>query len=110
MISSILQLREMIPLYVNGSLPDEQVIEFEKGLQKHPELQQELDEFSAINATLDDVDMPDDEQFAELFKQIDSNINQQAQSFSSKEPKDMHPKDPSLDSDNAKTAAMITAF
>ena len=79
MTSSIQQLREMIPLYLNGSLSEQQASEFRLQIKKYPELELELDEFEAIDNTFDPINMPDEQQFDSLFKQIETKISQNAQ-------------------------------
>ncbi len=76
MTSSFQQLREKIPLYLNGSLSRQQAIDFRLEVSKHPQLEQELAEFSAIEQSFAPIDLPDDEQFNNLFKQIETKVNQ----------------------------------
>ncbi len=64
--------REFIPLYVNGSLSASQRQAFEQALADDPGLQSELDEFRLIGQTLDELPMPDDAEFDQLFRRIES--------------------------------------
>lgn len=79
MTSNIQQLREMIPLFLNGSLSEQQASDFRRQISNHPELEQELAEFSAIDDTFDHINMPDEQQFDSMFKQIETKISQDAQ-------------------------------
>lgn len=72
MTSSIQQLREMIPLYLNGSLSEQQTRDFLQEISKHPELEHELAEFSDINDAFESMPMPDDANFDALFEKIDT--------------------------------------
>lgn len=45
---SIEELKAMIPIYLNGSLPEPEVEALEEALRRHPELETELMEFSEI--------------------------------------------------------------
>lgn len=76
MTSNTEQLREKIPLYLNGSLSEQQARIFEQQISKHPELERELAEFSAIDSTYDPIDMPDGQQFDGMFKQIEVKIGE----------------------------------
>lgn len=77
MTSSIQQLRDMIPLYLNGSLGKKQATEFLQQIRSHPELEQELAQFSAINDSFEQIDIPDEAQFDGLFTRVEANIVQQ---------------------------------
>jgi len=48
MTSEIDKIRELLPLYVNGSLFKKQIAEVEAALEEHPELQEVLLDFEAI--------------------------------------------------------------
>jgi hypothetical protein len=45
------KLRELIPLYVNKTLSEDEQREFENSIKKHPELEREFKEFSEIRAS-----------------------------------------------------------
>ncbi len=45
---SLDELKAMIPIYLNGSLPESEVKALEEALRRHPELEAELMEFSEI--------------------------------------------------------------
>ena len=45
------KLRELIPLYVNETLSEEERGEFENSLDQYPEMSQELEEFAEIKAS-----------------------------------------------------------
>jgi hypothetical protein len=79
MTSSVEQLREMIPLYLNGSLSKKQTEEFLQAMQKHPELGQELSEFSDINDAFNAMPMPDEDKFDALFEKISASNSQAEQ-------------------------------
>lgn len=79
MTSNPEQLRDMIPLYLNGSLSEPETEEFLQAMQKHPELAQELSEFSAINDTFNAMPMPDDDKFDALFEKISARHSLSAQ-------------------------------
>jgi anti-sigma factor RsiW len=65
------QLREMIPLYLNGTLSSEQTRSFDEALQQRPELRRELDEFVLIDDAMAGMSMPDETEFEDLYKRID---------------------------------------
>lgn len=70
MTSSVQDFRDMIPMYLNGSLSDQQMQEFHSALHRYPELEQELSEFSEINHAFNAMPMPDDDHFDALFEKI----------------------------------------
>ena len=49
-------LKEMIPLYLNGQLGDEERKAFAQGLKDHPELAAEVAEYEAIQASYQDLE------------------------------------------------------
>lgn len=57
MTYSLDDLKAMIPVYLNGSLPESEAMAFEEGLRRYPELEKETSEFSEIQesyAAIDD--------------------------------------------------------
>ncbi len=73
------QLREMIPLYLNGSLNENEARRFEAAVLANPELQRELDEFKVINTAFDELPMPDDAEFEKLFQRVQTPAPQPVQ-------------------------------
>lgn len=68
------QLKEMIPIYLNGRLSEKDRIAFNDGLKRFPELEKELAEFSDIQESYTEVenDIPLDSDA--LFARIQDNI------------------------------------
>lgn len=65
------QLREMIPLYLNGSLNEQEADDFMAGIEQDEALQNEFDEFVELDASYQRLPMPDDQGFDRLFERID---------------------------------------
>jgi anti-sigma factor RsiW len=67
-------LKEMIPLYVNGRLSESEMVSFSKNLEKHPELKAEVMEFSELREVYGDIEkeipMPSDTLFARIEERI----------------------------------------
>jgi hypothetical protein len=66
------QLRELMPLYVNGSLSPQVAEDFLRAIEQHDDLMAELDEFSDISAAFDSRPLPDEDHFQALFEKIDT--------------------------------------
>ncbi len=70
------ELRNLAPLYVQGSLPESQKKEFEKGVELYPELQDELEAYSSIATLYQNVERqvarPSPEAFNTILEKIDS--------------------------------------
>lgn len=49
-------LRELVPLYVQGELSEEEKVDFEKGLQRYPELQDDLLACSTIESYYQEIE------------------------------------------------------
>lgn len=71
MTSSVEQLRDLIPLYLNGSLNEIESSVFLEQIKNYPELERELSEFSDINDTFNAMPMPDGDHFDALFNKIE---------------------------------------
>jgi hypothetical protein len=70
------ELKEMIPLYLNGRLSGFEKEELEKALMKYPELKRELMEFSEIMGIYEDIEQemppPSDILYARILRNIRS--------------------------------------
>ena len=70
------RLRDLIPLYLNGTLSEKERGEFEAGLDNHPEVQRELEEFSEIKGLYDsarhDIPQPSDIIYHRITKAIEA--------------------------------------
>jgi anti-sigma factor RsiW len=69
-------LKEMIPLYVNGQLTEQEKKAFTQGLAEHPELAAEVAEFKAIEESYRDLEAEtpfpnQDRLFSKIISQID---------------------------------------
>ncbi len=53
---SLEELRNLAPLYIQGRLLESEAIEFERGLQRHPELRSELETYTSIADVYQDVE------------------------------------------------------
>ena len=71
MSAKINQLKEQVPLYINGALQDEERNTFEHALQRNWELKQEYSEFHEIESVFDNIN---DQHFDQLFARIQANV------------------------------------
>lgn len=65
------ELKTMIPMYINGSMPEEQRAEFERQVKNNTDLAKELQFFSTVQAVIED-DMPD---FDRLQRRVEQRID-----------------------------------
>ena len=72
-------LQEMIPLYVNGRLSDRERASFEKALHQHPELQQEVAEFSEIKDAYKEIEQDLSVPSERMFSRIEAAISGEEQ-------------------------------
>ena len=70
-------LRDMIPLYINGRLSESEKKDFETALGKHPELSRELIEFKEINEGYKDIKQDAPSSSNDLYPRIIENIKKQ---------------------------------
>ena len=79
MTYSLQDLQAMIPIYLNGSLPESEARAFEEGLKHHPVLQKELKAFSEIQESYAEIEdnMPLDS--GALFARIRHGIRSESQ-------------------------------
>lgn len=82
---SLDELKAMIPIYLNGSLPESEVKALEEGLRRHPELETELMEFSEIQKSYagieDDLPMDSDAMFSRIRDGIRSESRQASETL-----------------------------
>lgn len=71
------QLKEMVPIYLNGRLPDKERAAFEEGLERFAELKKELAEFSDIQQSYAKVEQKAPLDSDALFARIQDNIQKQ---------------------------------
>jgi len=69
-------LKEMIPLYINGRLSESEKKDFEKAIRKYPELTRELMEFAEIKGGYNDLKREAPTSSNELYERILNNIRQ----------------------------------
>lgn len=81
------ELRELIPLYLNGTLPQDERQKFEEALNKYPELRRELMEFSEIKDLYKEIkkEVPPPSEL--LYKRILSSIRSEAEAVSASQKK-----------------------
>lgn len=68
------QISELIPLYVDGNLSGQELDEFEKFLLKHPEIEEEVDAYIAMQEMYSEMREQLPEPSAELFQKIEKRI------------------------------------
>ena len=85
-------IKEMIPLYLNGRLPEEEKDVFLQGLEEYPDLAAEMADFQEIDAVYQDLEnsVPFPDQGA-LFKRILDNIDQEGGAESERKRKTVRP-------------------
>jgi len=68
------ELRDLIPLYLNGTLSESEQREFESSIEEFPEVQRELQEFSEIkgiyNSVRDELPKPSEAVFDRIMKTV----------------------------------------
>jgi hypothetical protein len=83
---SIDELKAMIPIYLNGSLSEQEAKALEEGLRRHPELETELMEFSEIQKSYagieDDLPMDSDAMFSRIRDGIGSEFRHASETLS----------------------------
>lgn len=75
MTYSLDELKGMVPIYLNGRLPAPEAEAFEAALRRHPELETELKEFSAIKDSYDVLADPPETDADVLFARIQKGIH-----------------------------------
>lgn len=71
------QLKEMVPIYLNGRLSDKERVAFDDGLERFAELKKELAEFSDIQQSYAQVEQKTTLDSDALFARIQDNIQKQ---------------------------------
>ncbi len=71
------QLREMIPLFFNGSLAEEDADILMAAIAEDEALQQAFDDFAELNSAYERMPMPDEAQFDSLFQRVDMRVASQ---------------------------------
>lgn len=83
---SIEELKAMIPIYLNGSLPEPEAKALEEALRRHPELETELMEFSEIQESYagieDNLPLDSDAMFSRVRDGIRSESRQASETLS----------------------------
>jgi hypothetical protein len=68
------QLREIIPLFFNGSLAEEDADILMAAIAEDEALQQAFDDFAELNSAYERMPMPDEAQFDSLFQRVDTRV------------------------------------
>jgi hypothetical protein len=78
MTYSLNQLKEMIPIYLNGRLSEKEHAAFDEGLQRFPELEKELADFAEIQQSYATIEKEIPLDSDALFARIQNNIQKDA--------------------------------
>lgn len=69
------ELRDMAPLYIQGTLPEAEKEAFQEGLKQYPQLQDDLDTYSAIGSYYQGIEKKITPPTERAFDSIQQNIN-----------------------------------